>query len=644
MMMKNSFFTMLLLLSNLVATAQFDYERAWGTYFGGNGTGFFVDSKLDSEDNVYLLSYVLVKESLEYYNAFATAGAHQPALLPYVDTGTKPQGVGHLSKFSPQGELLWSTYLYTVVASPISSGLNSISKMIIDTNNNIYIYGRTINSQLYTTAATGIITIPPASGLNTNFFVAKFNSDGQELWGKYLPILDSFNFIIDDKENMYVRGTTNIANLATPGAFDSSVFSSSRTTYIAKYDPQGNTLWFTYYKNFGGAGSFPRHMDLDADGNLYLLGAAARDNGQIPLNYFASLGAFQNQDNCDLSYNYYCLVLSKFSPIGERLWSTYYGMPQQGGLTGTSNIGGIAVTQDSVYITGYTSLTNGIASEGSAQPQKAGPTYTYTGPTDDPDLYLYDCYDGFVAKFNLDGQRQWATYIGGEKNDYLYDIVANEIGVFVLGATESQSGIATEGAFKTNHSPVYITQNTEDNEQNRNDIYITKFTPDGEKKWGTYYGGDRSELPSNIILTNDNVFYLEGITTSNAEIATPNSYQPNRNVGILGYDEAAGQLSSQKATRNQFLVRFSPTDLGANNFNVTNTSVFPNPTQGRVQLTGKDIQEITVVDLQGKILFSQKIPITDVFNLDLSSYENGVYLAKTKDNRGVVSNAKIIKK
>lgn len=84
-------------------------------------------------------------------------------------------------------------------------------------------------------------------------------------------------------------------------------------------------------------------------------------------------------------------------------------------------------------------------------------------------------------------------------------------------------------------------------------------------------------------------------------------------------------------------------NLATTSFDKSNFVIAPNPTYGFVKINGKNIQKVTVKDLQGKILFTQNYPVSDAINLDLSLFQNGVYLANFSDEEGNNATLKILK-
>src|SRR4030095_13819633 len=99
--------------------------------------------------------------------------------------------------------------------------------------------------------------------------------------------------------------------------------------------------------------------------------------------------------------------------------------------------------------------------------------------------------DAFLAKFDTTGQLIWSTYYGGAWADRARGVGCDQVGnVYLSGFTESDSSIATSGAFQENWSKGY------DNINDRaEDAFIVKFNSAGLRQWGTYYGGkDVEEL------------------------------------------------------------------------------------------------------------------------------------------------------
>jgi hypothetical protein len=106
--------------------------------------------------------------------------------------------------------------------------------------------------------------------------------------------------------------------------------------------------------------------------------------------------------------------LVQYDTAGVRQWGTYYG-------GNGAEYGGIAYSDKvNVYLTGFTSSTTGMTTLGSFQEVYGGGN------------------DGFVAKFERTGVRDWGTYFGGPAQESAGGITSDINGnVIVLGASSS---------------------------------------------------------------------------------------------------------------------------------------------------------------------------------------------------------------
>jgi hypothetical protein len=180
--------------------------------------------------------------------------------------------------------------------------------------------------------------------------------------------------------------------------------------------------------------------------------------------------------------------LVKFNSSGVRQWATYYGGSEWD--YGTS----CAIdASGNIYMIGSTSSTSGIATAGAHETT---------------------VNDGFLVKFNSSGVRQWGTYFEGNGNACTTDASGN---IYIVGLTNSTSGIATAGAHQTVMS-------------GSGDAFLVKFNSSGVKQWGTYFGGassGASGMEKGISCATDALgnVYMVGHTPSTSGIATAGAHQ-----------------------------------------------------------------------------------------------------------------------
>ncbi len=167
-----------------------------------------------------------------------------------------------------------------------------------------------------------------------------------------------------------------------------------------------------------------------------------------------------------------------------------------------------------VIITGYTVSTNNIATTGAYQ------------------TTLND-QDSFLAEFDFQGNRLWATYFGGTyvERNYSADLDTND-NIYIAGNTASIIGLATNGAYQQ-----YISSG--------DDAFMAKFSNTGQLMWSTYYGGNNHELITTIKVDDSNKVYVTGHTLSSdlpcSADAFRNSLSGNENA-FLGVFDADGNV------------------------------------------------------------------------------------------------------
>ena len=252
---------------------------------------------------------------------------------------------------------------------------------------------------------------------------------------------------------------------------------------------QNVRAWGTYYTGTGQV--WPNGEErgnsciTDAAGNVYMVGFTS-SNSDI-----ATAGAHQTVyagGPIVFGTGGYDAFLVKFNSSGVRQWATYYG--------GSQDDMGISCAVDAsgnVYMIGSTSSTSGIATAGAHETT---------------------INDGFLVKFNSNGVRQWGTYFEGNGNACTTDASGN---IYIVGLTNSTSGIATAGAHQTVMS-------------GSGDAFLVKFNSSGVKQWGTYFGGassGASGMEKGLSCATDALgnVYKVGHTPSTSGIATAGAHQ-----------------------------------------------------------------------------------------------------------------------
>lgn len=288
---------------------------------------------------------------------------------------------------------------------------------------------------------------------------------------------------IDAQNNVYITGQTlSTSNIATNGVYQTTL-SGNTDMYLAKFDNSGNLLWGTYFGGSNFEQSFA--IFVEPNGAIYISGDSGSNSG------VASVGSHQSAygggiDDC---------VLAKFSPAGQRIWSTYYG--------GNQHDFANCVTVDNsgnVVIGGHTESSN------------TGSCIATAGAFNTAFTFFAD---GFVAKFNTNGVRQWGTYYGEAGNEEVWGVSTDAPGnVYFTGFTTSLANISTAGSHQQMFGGGTV------------DAFIGKLAATGNiLAWATYYGGSADDQGVAVEVGLNGLIYIGGNTGSNSNISTPGSHQ-----------------------------------------------------------------------------------------------------------------------
>jgi hypothetical protein len=259
-----------------------------------------------------------------------------------------------VSKYDVNGNVLWvKTWGYA------NSGDGG--KVIkTDLNGNSYVAGQSLKS-------------PYQGGALSNFFLLKYDTQGNLLWSKtsnWRGNMGAGGIDIDQNENLYLSGSFSDSAFFDNIILNTTTYSS---VFIAKYDKNGNVLWA---KKDGTSYDSGAGIALDNKGNFYLTGFHGANSSYGGINLTPK-----------------GMLLVKYDTTGTVLWAKNAGQSAPGIMVGVS-VG--CDPEGGCFITGW---MHGIATfPGGINP------VTLTS-LKDPEL--------FVAKYNSLGALQWAIMPGG---------------------------------------------------------------------------------------------------------------------------------------------------------------------------------------------------------------------------------------
>lgn len=341
---------------------------------------------------------------------------------------------------------------------------------------------------------------------------AHAQTDQELVWGSYYGVVNQdlqLELIQDITElpngNFVILGRTqSISGLSTVGTHQANG-SGGYECFLAFFNEDRERLWATY---FGGSGADePIGVESMSDGSFVICGST---NSSFNI---ATSGAFQE----NIEEGYYNGFLSRFSNDGELLWSTYLGPPAGDSLAFTVISDIVVATNDDVVVVGHTYSPNFPVTENVIQSEYAG--------------YV----DAFISRFNNNGELIWSSFYGGPDPDKLSSVNVDSQGnIITLGITDSDSGIATQGAYQSDY-------------EGESDLFLLKLTGAGELIWCTYLGGEDEELSylQSLVVDDEDNIYLSGTTESTSNIATSDVHQDELLVEEFPY-------------RNSMIGKFSP--------------------------------------------------------------------------------------
>jgi hypothetical protein len=392
--------------------------RQWATYYGDWGTDNSTCITSDPLGNVYIAG-----------NTSSLNGIASPGSFQVFNGGATD---AFLAKFSPSGNLVWSTfYGGTSPAGIVNSDYAYAVKC--DDSGNVYMAGQTNSTDNIATAGS---YQPVLSGL-ADAYVVKFDSTGARQWGTYLggTGFDQARALnLDSSGNIYVAGGTQSPNgIASTGSAQTTLGGNS-DGFLIKLNNEGAYQWGTYFggTDYDGIGG----VTCDEEQNIYISGNAGATS-----NALSTTGSHQSTagGNGDA-------ILAKFDPAGTKVWATYYG--------GSGIEQANAVAYDgfgNIYVLGSTKSIAGIATAGTFQD-----TISMNGSR----------YEAFLAKFEKDGTRIWGTYYGGKGDDYgkALAMYATTGDLYFSGQTKSPNNIVTPGCHQDTMGNI-----------NSTDAFLVKF-------------------------------------------------------------------------------------------------------------------------------------------------------------------------
>ena len=435
----------------------------FSTFLGGTG-----------DDSIETVSYTFGSTTVDSKGNIIVVGRTESTDFPLKDAfqdHINGFSDGTISKFHPNGSLIFSTYLGGI-AQEVPT------EVVVDSEDNIIVAGVTGSSDFPVVNALKSNSTGVAEG-SVDCFITKFSEDGQSL-------LFSTFFGGDGNDWLYTMNVYSNDRIAISGTTDSTDFpllnphqdthAGGLDVFVSFIEADGQSLLFSTYLGSPTI-DHGRRVDFDSLGNILVTGISG-------IGDLATNGVYQEEHAGGTADAF----LAKFDYTGTLVYLTYLG--------GEATDWGVDLaidTDDNVVITGFTTSDE---------------FPTFNPYQDDRSGYA----DMFITKITPDGQSLvFSTYLGGSSPDYGNAITIDSRNrIVVTGQTESADFPTT--------LPYGTTESLHDN------VSLVVLTPEGSLLLSMVFGGDDDDIGIGVAWYSDDSFIVIGYTEC-ADFPTCEAYQ-----------------------------------------------------------------------------------------------------------------------
>ncbi|MCP4129639.1 MAG: hypothetical protein GY754_01365 [bacterium] len=338
---------------------------------------------------------------------------------------------------------------------------------------------------------------------NTDIFLAKYNSLGQQLWVRQLGSTENDhpkNMALDKDDNIYITGWTW-------GSIDGETYTGYEDIFLVKYDSSGDKQWI----HLSGSTTSDHAWNLTIDNDdIYVVGHTM---------------GYMGDNESGSSNGGWDFFLAKYNSSGDRLW-----LEQIGTASGDYGLAVITDKSGFVYVSGhtggaFTGYTNQgdtdiflamFSSLGTSYPVKqygsSGGEQPY-GLVMDSNENIYisghtssslegnthaGLWDIFLAKYDKTREIEWVKQLGSAGNDASHNMVI-----------DSNDTLSLVG---------YTTNNF----NMSNDLLLAQYNTSGDLLKFRVWGSPADDVAQDIAVDANNDFYITGYTSGNLEGKTNN--------------------------------------------------------------------------------------------------------------------------
>lgn len=553
----------------------------WGKHIGGTNDIRVWDNAFDSSGNAYVVG------------DFVGTIDFDPDATGVQNRTSAGQQDSFVLKLDSQGNFIW-------VKTFGGSGIDLISRIVVDDFQNVYVSGRFQNS----------ISFAPAGSTTSmgdyDGFLLKMDDDGTPVWYKKLSSTGIDFFLgldVDSAGNVYATASYNggVAELG-PGVV-SNYGNAAQGFYdflIVKLSSTGATLWA--HKFGSNSNDVGYSVKLSDD-----------DTKLVVTGYFRGIIDFDTAGS----------TIYNLSSVGNVDSGLLYVIDSSAGFifakafgNSTAACASYDATFDSannVFVTGRFAGTSGNFSPGVIANSNGG-----------------SGFDAFVAKYDIAGNYQWVKSfqgIGSGTNEQGSGIDVDNLGnVYVVGTYNSFGGLDLDPSAATvsvpNHGSTAGTS----------DVFVARLDTNGNYSWGASFTNSNNNDDAWGINVDDNY----NILLSGYFNATQIDLNP---LPYAGDQLVTGNVNG---SNDIFITKLSQQSLSNSSFDISKTvRVYPNPVTDVLKIESEnEIKEVKLYNYTG-----QEINIQFFNNsVNVSSLSQGIYILKIIAANGEYLNHQFIKK
>lgn len=531
-----------------------------------------------------------------------------------------------LAKMDNQGNFLWAI-------SYGGSNFDNLYGIKTDAAGNLFLTG----------AFQETVDFDPGSGIfnlvsvgSADIYVLKLNASGNFLWAVQVGAVDSdvaFDLAATPDGGAVLTGhfyqTTDFD--PGPGVHEESSVGSSASAFLLKLDEYGVFVWV---KTFSGINTVQGHnVSVDASGNIILSGTFL---GTV--DFDPGVGGYL------LSSSENVIFMLKVDTNGDFLWANQLNTAH----IATPAIETIVASDESIYLSsGYTDFIDLDPGPGSANFNSNGNQ------------------DVFVAKYDSDGNLVWGGSFGGTDNDYVGGLAMDESNELLLAGrflsdVDFDMGSGTHVETSLGQGKMYLLSMTSSGDFNSVKILSSTLSIEPRALFAVsadelYIAGTFSGIADfdpgfdqyllSPVDTYD-AFQLKLGCTS-AAVIVQNGFDLSATATLVDYQwvdcsnafaTIAGETNQTfSATENgEYAVIVTQngcvdtsacvtlSDIGFTDNSLTEVSIFPNPTAGKVVIHISDDAQLIVYSSSGESVYSSELSIGSN-NLDFGKLAEGIY-------------------